>query len=194
MFRKGTLPKGTAPKPTPEYVKPKGTLPKTTASAPKPAPAQTKPKGTMPKGFTPESASKPKPAETKNAPTNMAQALEKAYENWPMTSTADYKAKTPGYTPAPNRYFARQHGVVGKTTTKDWNIQKKAVTGYTAASDQYFATKQRLAYHPADKTLLFILYVRYCILKVFFTVQCMMFDASCKRMSKLWRKRMAREP
>ena len=149
---KGTLPKGTAPKPTPEYVKPKGTLPKTTASAPKPAPAQTKPKGTMPKGFTPESASKPKPAETKNAPTNMAQALEKAYENWPMTSTADYKAKTPGYTPAPNRYFARQHGVVGKTTTKDWNIQKKAVTGYTAASDQYFATKQRLAYHPADKT------------------------------------------
>ena len=69
-----------------------------------------------------------------------------------MTSTADYKAKTPGYTPAPNRYFARQHGVVGKTTTKDWNIQKKAVTGYTAASDQYFATKQRLAYHPADKT------------------------------------------
>ena len=57
----------------------------------------------MPKGFTPESASKPKPAETKNAPTNMAQALEKAYENWPMTSTADYKAKTPGYTPAPNR-------------------------------------------------------------------------------------------
>ena len=106
----------------------------------------------MPKGFTPESASKPKPAETKNAPTNMAQALEKAYENWPMTSTADYKAKTPGYTPAPNRYFARQHGVVGKTTTKDWNIQKKAVTGYTAASDQYFATKQRLAYHPADKT------------------------------------------
>ena len=31
--------KGTAPKPTPEYVKPKGTLPKTTASAPKPAPA-----------------------------------------------------------------------------------------------------------------------------------------------------------
>ena len=130
-----------------EYVKPKGTLPKTTASAPKPAPAQTKPKGTMPKGFTPESASKPKPAETKNAPTNMAQALEKAYENWPMTSTADYKAKTPGYTPAPNRYFARQHGDqhVGKTTTKDWNIQKKAVTGYTAASDQYFATKQRLA-------------------------------------------------
>ena len=29
----------------------------------------------MPKGFTPE-FSKPKPAETKNAPTNMAQALD----------------------------------------------------------------------------------------------------------------------
>ena len=48
--------------------------------------------------------------------------------------------------------FCKTNGVVGKTTTKDWNIQKKAVTGYTAASDQYFATKQRLAYHPADKT------------------------------------------
>ena len=70
-----------------------------------PKPASVKPKGTLPKGTAPK-------------PKGICK-----------TSTADYKAKTPGYTPAPNRYFARQHGVVGKTTTKDWNIQKKAVTG-----------------------------------------------------------------
>ena len=31
-------------------------------------------------------------------------------------------------------------------------IKKPIVTGYTAASDKYFATRQRLAYHPRDKT------------------------------------------
>ena len=130
--------------------KPKGTLPKGTGDAPKPA-EPTKPKGTLPKGTG--DAPKPAPKSAKaTAPANMAQVLENAYQNWPMTSTADYKAKTPGYTPASNRYFARLHGVVGKTATKDWNLQKKAITGYTAPSDQYFATKQRLAYHPAVKT------------------------------------------
>ncbi|MDI1495439.1 MAG: hypothetical protein K8823_747 [Cenarchaeum symbiont of Oopsacas minuta] len=139
---KGTLPKGTIDT-KPAEVKPKGTT-----DAPKLA--TTKPKGVLPKGFE-EKPAAPKPAKVKNAPSNMAQALETAYQNWPMTNTADYKAKTPGYTPAGNRYFARQHAVIGKVTTRDWNLQKKAITGYTAPSDQYFATKQRLAYHPADK-------------------------------------------
>ena len=31
-------------------------------------------------------------------------------------------------------------------------IKKGIITGYTAASDQYFATRARMAYHPADKT------------------------------------------
>ncbi|MBT8242371.1 MAG: trans-sialidase, partial [Nitrosopumilus sp.] len=31
------------------------------------------------------------------------------------------------------------------------NDQKAVVTGYTACSNQYYATRTRLAYHPADK-------------------------------------------
>ena len=41
---------------------------------------------------------------------------------------------------------------VGKVPTKNWNDQKATVTGYTAVSNQYFATRARLAYHPPDKT------------------------------------------
>jgi hypothetical protein len=44
------------------------------------------------------------------------------------------------------------HAPVGKVPTTNWNDQKAAVTGYTAPSNQYFATRQRMAYHPADKT------------------------------------------
>ena len=32
--------------------------------------------------------------------------------------------------------------------TGNWNDQKPKVPGFTAASNKYFATKQRLAYHP----------------------------------------------
>ena len=35
---------------------------------------------------------------------------------------------------------------------KNWNDQKAIVTGYTQPGDKYFATRQRLAYHPRDKT------------------------------------------
>ncbi|MBS3922836.1 MAG: trans-sialidase, partial [Nitrosarchaeum sp.] len=34
----------------------------------------------------------------------------------------------------------------------NWNDQKAKVPGYTQPSNQYFATRARLAYHPADKT------------------------------------------
>jgi len=40
---------------------------------------------------------------------------------------------------------------VGTAPTQDWNIAKKVVTGYTACSNQYYATRARLAYHPSDK-------------------------------------------
>ena len=33
----------------------------------------------------------------------------------------------------------------------NWNDQKTKVPGYTAPSNKYFATRQRLAYHPEDK-------------------------------------------
>ncbi|MFB5605336.1 MAG: trans-sialidase, partial [Nitrosarchaeum sp.] len=36
--------------------------------------------------------------------------------------------------------------------TTNWNDQKPKVPGYTQPSNQYFATRARLAYHPADKT------------------------------------------
>jgi len=35
---------------------------------------------------------------------------------------------------------------------KNWNDTKAVVTGYTAPGDKYFATRQRLAYHPRNKT------------------------------------------
>jgi hypothetical protein len=95
----------------------------------------------------------PKPAETTTEPPATVQAaLERAYMNAPMTDLHHYRAKTTGYTPAPNRYFVRKTAPVGKVPTSNWNDQKKSVTGYTAASNQYFATRARLAYHPADKT------------------------------------------
>ncbi|MFY9299562.1 MAG: trans-sialidase, partial [Candidatus Nitrosotenuis sp.] len=35
--------------------------------------------------------------------------------------------------------------------TSDWNLQKVKVTGYTQPSNKYFATRERLAYHPRQK-------------------------------------------
>jgi len=94
----------------------------------------------------------PKPAEQKAAPpATLAQALEDARMNYAMTSTHDYKTKTPGFTPSPNRYYARRSAPVGKVATTDWNLQK--LKGTTPVpSNQYFATRARLAYHPADRT------------------------------------------
>jgi len=95
----------------------------------------------------------PKPAETTTQPPVTFQAaLEDAYYNSTMTDTHKYKAMTPGYSPAPNRYFVRQTAPVGKVPTSNWNDQKSKVTGYTAPSNQYFATRQRLAYSPPGKT------------------------------------------
>ena len=68
-----------------------------------------------------------------------------------MSNPFDYKTKTPGYSPSPNRYYERLHAKRGTAPTSDWNLQKAKVTGYTAPSNNYFATRQRLAHHPADK-------------------------------------------
>jgi len=113
---------------------------------PPPKPAETKPAETK----TPPPP--PKPAEKAAPPVTLGASLENAWQNYPMTNTFDYKTKTPGYSPNPNRYYGRLIATVGTTQTYDWNLQKAKVTGYTAPSNQYFATRARLSYHPADKT------------------------------------------
>ena len=116
-----------------------------TKSKPEPKPAET------PKPEKPAEAPKPAEKPSAPAPANNAQALEVIYKDAAMSNPFDYKAKTPGYSPAPNRYFERLHAKRGYAPDQNWNLQKAKVTGYTAASNTYFATKQRLAYHPADK-------------------------------------------
>jgi len=125
---------------------------KTPPPPPKPAetkPAETKPAETKP-AETQTPPSPPKPAEKAAPPVTLSESLENAWQNYPMTNTFDYKKKTPGYTPNPNRYFGRLIATVGTTQTYDWNLQKAKVPGYTAPSNQYFATRARLSYHPAD--------------------------------------------
>ena len=115
-----------------------------------PKPAEVKPAETKP---APKPAEAPKPTETKTElPVTFQAALEDAYSNSPMTDTHQYKAKTPGYSPAPNRYFVRRTAPVGKVPTTNWNEQKSKVPGYTQPSNQYFATRARMSYSPPDKT------------------------------------------
>ncbi len=94
----------------------------------------------------------PKPAEQKAAPpATLSQALEDAWLNYPAgNSTHYYKEHTTGFTPVTNRYIGRLTAPIGQAPTEDWNLQKAKVTGYTHPSNQYFATRARLAYHPAD--------------------------------------------
>ena len=136
-----------APKPAPQ--------PATTAPppAPKPAPAPASPKGSLPAGFKPA----PAPEAPKPAPKPEAQAATElaVWEQWklaPMTDIHAYKAKVPGYTPSANRYYASLHTTNVDVPTSDWNLQKAKVTGYTQPSNKYFATRQRLAYHPTNKS------------------------------------------
>ncbi|EGP93314.1 hypothetical protein [Nitrosarchaeum koreense] len=141
------------PAPKPAEVKPA----EVAKPAPKPAevakPAEvTKPKGVLPKGSEPKPADVPKPSETKASPPATVQAaLENAYQNAKMTDFHWYRAHVTGYSPAPNRYFVRRTAPVGKVPSGNWNDQKAKVPGYTQPSNQYFATRPRLAYHPADK-------------------------------------------
>ena len=132
------------------------TKPAETKPAEKPAetkPAElTKPKGTLPQGFEAKPA-QVEPAETKaQLPATFQTALENAYQNARMTDFHQYRAKVTGYSPAPHRYFVRRTAPVGKVPTSNWNDQKLKVPGYTQPSNQYFATRARLAAHPADKT------------------------------------------
>jgi len=122
---------------------------KTPPPPPKPAETTTPPPPPKPAETT-TPPPPPKPAEKAAPPVTLSASLEDAWQNYPMTNTFDYKKKTPGYSPNPNRYFGRIIAPVGTTQTYDWNLQKAKVPGYTAPSNQYFATRARLSYHPAD--------------------------------------------
>jgi len=140
-----------APKPAEVKPAPKPAEVKPAEVKPEPKPAEVKPAEVKPAEVKPAEA--PKPTETTTQPPVTYQAaLEDAYYNSTMTDTHKYKAMTPGYSPAPNRYYVRQHAPVGKVPTSNWNDQKAKVSGYTQPSNQYFATRARRAYHPADKT------------------------------------------
>jgi len=128
---------------------PKPAETKTPPPSPKPAETKTPPPSPKP-AETKTPPQPPKPAEKAAPPVTLSESLENAWQNYPMTNTFDYKKKTPGYTPNPNRYFGRLIATVGTTQTYDWNLQKAKVPGYTAPSNQYFATRARLSYHPAD--------------------------------------------
>ncbi len=139
------------PEPKPAETKPAETKPAETK------PAETKPaepkKDTLPKGSQPKPTEVQKPAETaKQPPATFNEALEDAYYTSPMSDYHKYRASVPAYSPSPNRYYVRLHAPVGKVPTANWNDQKASVTGYTQPSNQYFATRQRLAYSPAAKT------------------------------------------
>jgi hypothetical protein len=60
------------------------------------------------------------------------------------------KTKTPAYVPENPRAWARRHAEGADAPTQPWALQKAVITGYTAPSNKYFATRQRLAYHPPE--------------------------------------------
>jgi len=144
------------PEPKPAETKPPEPKPAETKPA-ETKPAETKPaepkKDTLPKGSQPKPTEVQKPAETaKQPPATFNEALEDAYYTSPMSDYHKYRVSVPAYSPSPNRYYVRLHAPVGKVPTTNWNDQKAAVSGYTQPSNQYFATRQRLAYSPAAKT------------------------------------------
>jgi len=136
-------------KPKPAETKPAETKPAETKPA-EPKPAETKPAEPKP---AEKPAEVPKPAETaKQPPATFNETLEDAYYTSPMSDYHKYRVSVPAYSPSPNRYYVRLHAPVGKVPTTNWNDQKAVVSGYTQPSNQYFATRQRLAYSPAGKT------------------------------------------
>ena len=138
------------PKETPPPPKPQ-----TTAPPPKPQPKAESPRGSLPKGFEQKPAEKaPEKAEQKaGPPATLQEALEYQWRNAPMSPTyADMKAKIPGFTAAPNRYWARLHATNGTVPPgENWNVRKAKTPGYVAAGNRYFATRARMAGHSADK-------------------------------------------
>ena len=111
--------------------------------------------GQKPAGQT-HTAPPPKPAQAStqaSKPAPQAQAAppvtrESLIERVPMGVWHERKTKTPAYVPQNPRAWARRHAEGADCPTQPWALQKAKITGYTAPSNKYFATRQRLAYHP----------------------------------------------
>ena len=130
--------------------------PAETAKAPPPKPAETAkaPPPPPPKpAETAQAPPPPKPAETKAAPPA---TLESLIESVPVGNWNERKTKTTGFVPENPRAWARRHATGADAPTQSWILQKAILTGYTAPSNKYFATKQRMAFHPhnPDKNFL----------------------------------------
>lgn len=91
------------------------------------------------------------PPQSKPAPQTQAAppvTRETLIERVPMGVWHERKTKTPAYVPENPRAWARRHAEGADCPTQPWALQKAKITGYTAPSNKYFATRQRLAYHP----------------------------------------------
>jgi len=121
---------------------------------PPPKPAETTPPPPPPKpAETAPTPPPPKPAETKAAPPA---TLESFIESVPVGNWNERKTKTPAFVSENPRAWARRHATGADAPTQSWSLQKATITGYTAPSNKYFATRQRLAFHPhnPDKNFL----------------------------------------
>ena len=97
----------------------------------------------------PKPAEAPKPApQQKAAPTATRESL---IERTSVGIWHDRKTKTPGYVPENARAWARRHAEGADAPTTPWTLQKSKVPGYTAPSNKYFATRQRLASLPGGR-------------------------------------------
>ena len=99
---------------------------------------------TPPPQSKPAQASKPAPQTQAAAPVTRETLIERV----PMGVWHERKTKTPAYVPENPRAWARRHAEGADCPTQPWALQKAKITGYTAPSNKYFATRQRLAYHP----------------------------------------------
>ena len=117
-----------------------GQKPAEQAKAPPPPP----PKASPPPPPKPAEAPKPAPKAQAAPPAT----LESLYESVPVGNWNERKAKTPAFVPENPRAWARRHATGADAPTQSWILQKAKITGYTAPSNKYFATRQRLAHHP----------------------------------------------
>jgi len=117
---------------------------KPTGQAQTAPPPQSKPTPPPQSKPTPPPQSKPAPQAQAAPPVTREILIERV----PMGVWHERKTKTPAYVPENPRAWARRHAEGADCPTQPWALQKAKITGYTAPSNKYFATRQRLAYHP----------------------------------------------